>query len=89
MVQRRPKHKNPVREVSTSQLKARCSEIVEQVASRRDSIVVTRRGRAVARLVPIEEKGERRSLFGFARGSITVRGDLLEPIEVGWEAAGE
>jgi prevent-host-death family protein len=74
------------RRVSTSQLKARCSELVEQVASRRDVLVITRRGRPVARLVPVEAE-DRRSLFGFARGVITVSGDLIEPIGVAWEAA--
>ena len=72
-------------EVSTSQLKARCSEIVERVAKGREAIVVTRRGRPVARLVPIEAAGD--SLFGFARGVVTVQGDLLAPIDVAWEAS--
>ena len=79
------KRTSPSSEVSTSQLKARCSEIVERVAQRREAIVVTRRGRPVARLVPIED--ERETLFGFARGVITVQGDLLEPIDVAWEAS--
>lgn len=72
--------------MSTSQLKARCSELVEQVASRRDVLVITRRGRPVAKLVPVET-GNRQSLFGFARGAITVSGDLIEPVGVVWEAA--
>ena len=78
-----PKDRNTA-EVSTSQLKAHCSEVVDRVATRRETIVVTRRGRAVAKLVPID--GMRPSLFGFARGAISVRGDLLAPLDVVWEA---
>jgi prevent-host-death family protein len=73
------------KKVSTSQLKARCSELIERVEQRREEVIVTRRGRAVAKLVPIE--GARRSLFGFTRGAITIRGDLIAPVEVEWEAS--
>ncbi len=80
------KRRQPIEnnEVSTSELKARCSAIVERVAGRRESIIVTRRGRRVARLVPLN--AESQSLFGFARGAITVRGDLMASIDVDWEA---
>jgi prevent-host-death family protein len=71
--------------VSTSELKARCSEIVDRVASKRETVIVTRRGRAVARIVPVEASAQR-TLFGFARGSVQVRGDILEPIDVPWDA---
>ena len=77
--------KQPTDQVSASQLKARCSAILEQVVERRQAVVVTRRGRPVARIVPIES--EPRSLFGFARGTITVRGDVIAPIDVEWESA--
>ncbi len=35
--------------------KTRLSELVEQVASGGDDIVITRRGKAVARLVPVDD----------------------------------
>lgn len=82
MAQRGKQHE---REVSTSQLKAHCSELVERVASQRESLVVTRRGRPVARLVPVDV--EKPTLFGFARGAITIHGDIVEPLDVTWEAA--
>ena len=31
--------------------------------------------------------GERKSIFGFAKGCITIRGDIVEPIDVEWESA--
>jgi prevent-host-death family protein len=79
-------HKRSKRsEVSASELKAHCAEIVERVAARREVVTITRRGRPVARIVPVEQ--ESRSLFGFARGALTVRGDILGPIDVAWEAS--
>ena len=47
--------------------------------------MITKRGRPIAKLVPAD--GERKSLFGFARGCITIRGDIVEPIDVEWDAA--
>ena len=38
--------------------KTRLSELVEQVANGGDDILITRRGQAVARLVPIDESSE-------------------------------
>jgi prevent-host-death family protein len=73
------------RQISTSELKAHCSEVVERVAGRRETVIVTRRGRPVAKIVPLEEQP--RSLFGLTRGAITVRGDIIEPIDIDWEAA--
>lgn len=70
--------------VSTSQLKARCSELIGVVERQRRSLVVTKRGRPVARLVPIEEPAA--SLFGFARGEVTLSGDIVSPVDVAWEA---
>lgn len=72
--------------VSTSELKANCSKIIDGVARHRGEVVITKRGRPVAKLVPIEER--RSSLFGFARGTVTVRGDIIEPVDVAWEADG-
>jgi prevent-host-death family protein len=71
--------------VSASELKARCSEVIERVATERRTVTVTKRGKPVARIVPLEES-EAKSLAGYARGRLTVTGDLLAPIDVEWEA---
>ena len=71
--------------VSTSELKARCSKIIEDVARRRTPVLITKRGRPLAKIVPLD--GERESLFGFAKGCITVRGDIVAPLDVTWGAA--
>jgi prevent-host-death family protein len=72
--------------VSTSELKAHCSSIIESVARKRLPVVITKRGCPVARLVPVE--GERESLFGFAKGCILIHGDIMAPVDATWEATG-
>ena len=71
--------------ISASDFKARCSQVIDDVAKGRGPVVITKRGRPVAKLVPAE--GERKSIFGFAKGNITIHGDIVEPIDVEWEAA--
>ena len=72
--------------ISTSELKARCSEIVNRVMRTRSPVDLTKRGRKVARIVPVDGDAEA-DLFGFAKGSIAVRGDIVAPLDVAWEAA--
>ena len=70
--------------ISTSELKARCSNVIDEVARKRSAIIVTKHGRPVARIVPMDQGPG--PLFGFARGSLTILGDILEPVDVSWEA---
>lgn len=44
-----------MREIPVSEFKARCLALFDEVASTGETIVVTKRGRRVARIEPIEE----------------------------------
>ncbi|MDB5099284.1 MAG: hypothetical protein JWM80_3705 [Cyanobacteria bacterium RYN_339] len=70
--------------VPAGQFKARCLELMDQVQARRIPIVITKRGKPVARLVPYDD--EPPTLFGYMAGSVTILGDLIEPIGEPWEA---
>ena len=70
--------------ITTSELKTHCSRVIEEVSRTREAVLITKRGRPVAKLVPIDDAPE--SLFGFARGTVTVHGDIVSPLEVMWEA---
>jgi prevent-host-death family protein len=67
------------REVPAGEFKSKCLALLDQVALTRQEIVVTKRGRAVARLVPIEKAPS-------LRGSVLDADDIVEPIDVVWEA---
>jgi prevent-host-death family protein len=72
--------------ISASDFKAHCSEVIDRVSNGHGSVVITKRGKPVAKLVAIEDE-ERASLFGFATGHVKVHGDIMAPIDVEWEAA--
>lgn len=72
--------------VSTSELKAHCSKIIDGVARKRGVVDITKHGKIVARIIPAGEDTPK-PLFGFAQGCISIYGDILQPVETYWEAA--
>ena len=61
--------------IGASDFKARCLRILEEVAERKETVVVTKRGRPVAKVVPIET--ERRPLKGRWKGLAKTKGDIV------------
>jgi len=56
-----------MRTVPATEFKARCLELMDRVAERRESFLITKRGKPVARLVPVEPQ-PKDSIFGWLRG---------------------
>jgi len=65
--------------VPATLFKAKCLELMDRVAERRETYVITKRGRPVARLVPVERRPEE-PLFGRLRGMVDEVGDILSPV---------
>ena len=59
--------------------KARCLAIMDEVQSRREAVVITKRGKPVAKLVPVDK--EKDEIFGFfkGKGKIEIKGDIVSP----------
>jgi len=76
------------RAVPAATFKAKCLALLDEVAATRQPLVVTKRGRAVARLVPIDS-GEHATIFGAARASILYLAPDAELLSTGarWNAA--
>jgi antitoxin (DNA-binding transcriptional repressor) of toxin-antitoxin stability system len=51
---------------------------MDQVQSKRESVLITKRGKPVAKLVPVGN--EKDDIFGFLKGKITILGDVVSPI---------
>ena len=65
------------------EFKARCLRVMEEVRKFRTPVVITKKGKPVAKLVPVDEGGI--DLFGRMAGSIKICGDIISPIEdAGW-----
>jgi prevent-host-death family protein len=69
------------RTVAATVFKAHCLSLLDRVAETGESLVITKRGKAVARIVPA-----RRTPVASLRGSVTVHGDIVSPIFDAWDA---
>ena len=70
--------------IPAGEFKARCLRLMDEVQKTRRPIVITKRGKPVARLVPVEEQIP--SVFGRLKGTVTILGDIISPIEQEWNA---
>jgi prevent-host-death family protein len=53
-----------VKAIAAARFKNSCLKTIDQVARNRTTVTITKRGRPVARLVPVTRPGPRRSLIG-------------------------
>lgn len=68
--------------IPAGEFKAKCLGLLDDVESRHHTIVVTKRGRPVARVVPLTM-----GAAGSLRGSLIHEEDLLSPVNAIWEDA--
>jgi prevent-host-death family protein len=60
--------------ISAERFEARCLKIIDEVKLRREPVVITKKGKPVARLLPVEDR--RYEVFGCLAGDLEVVGDL-------------
>ncbi|MGH6953591.1 MAG: type II toxin-antitoxin system Phd/YefM family antitoxin [Alphaproteobacteria bacterium] len=70
--------------IGAGEFKARCLKLIDEVSRGRTPLVITKRGKPVAKLVPMEDTP--RNLFGRLAGTVTVKGDIIESNDVTWDA---
>ena len=71
-------------DIAAGVFKAQCLKLMDRVAENHETITVTKRGKAVARLVPIAPTPER-PLFGYLREQGKITGDIVAPTGETWE----
>ena len=70
-------------QVAVGEFKAKCLKLLNEVSETRKPIVITKRGKPLAKVIPIPSH---KTLFGAMKGSGTVVGDIISPLDVEWEA---
>jgi len=71
-------------EMPASEFKAKCLKLLDEVHQHRFQIVITKRGKPVARLVPVSE--DLPDIFGRMKGTVEVLGDIISPTGEVWDA---
>jgi len=74
------KSKNSIQEVAISEFKAKCLSLLEQVSKTKTPLRVTRRGKAIADVIPASAEAEERSWIGSMSDSVEIIGDIVSPV---------
>lgn len=72
--------------VSSSDMKNGWHGYLDRVVQAREEIVITRYGKPIARLAPLDGDAEAEGIFGFLAGTVMVHGDIIAPTGEEWEA---
>jgi prevent-host-death family protein len=71
--------------IQAGKFKARCLKLMDKVHRTKKRIIITKRNKPIAQLIPIEE--EKGSLFGKMKDTTHVLGDIMAPIDEVWDAS--
>jgi prevent-host-death family protein len=72
--------------ISASEFRRNCLKVLSEVGTTRESVVITRNGRPVVKLGPMDN--ETKDFLGCLAGVIEIVGDIESPVEPpeAWEA---
>ena len=68
-----------MKQMAAAEFKAHCLAVMDEVAATREPVVITKRGKPVAKVVPVELPKPRKLLGSLEGVLLPARGDLTEP----------
>ncbi len=71
-----------VKRMAAGEFKAQCLAIMDEVKARKVTVVITKYGKPVAKLVPADRETD--ELYHFLRGKGAVIGDIISPAIEDW-----
>jgi len=71
--------------IAAGQFKAQCLKIMDNVYKRNEEVIITKYGKPIAKLVPInEEEKFKAPLYGALEGLISISGDIIGSMGEKW-----
>jgi prevent-host-death family protein len=62
--------------------KARCLALMDEIQAKRETVIITKRGRPVVKLIPAGRDVD--EIYHFLRGKGAVTGDIISPVIDDW-----
>jgi prevent-host-death family protein len=72
--------------VPASKAKAHFLELISAVDKNGTELIITKRGKPVAKLVPFRKEKSADSIFGCMKGTFEITGDIIGPEPDVWDA---
>jgi len=66
-----------MKKMAAGVFKANCLAVMDEVQAKRETVVITKHGKPVAKLVPVESKKD--DISGILREKIKITGDIVSP----------
>lgn len=63
--------------IAAGTFKVHCLAIMDEVQSRREAVIITKRGKPVAKLTPVSE--EKDQIYGFLKARVSILDDVVSP----------
>jgi prevent-host-death family protein len=73
-----------INQIPAGEFKAKCLHLLDEVQRSRKGILITKRGRPVARLLPVDQQAP--AILGRMKGTVQILGDIIAPIDEKWNA---
>ena len=73
-----------MRTIKASEFKAKCLKIMEEEAAAGEGVLITKNGVPITQLIPVRRRPE--TLFGALKGSASIDGDIVSPVDSSWDA---
>ena len=67
-----------MKKITVSAFSANCLAIVDEVCTKRRTVVITKRGKPVAKLVPVSAGAD--DIYNFLAGKGRIKGDIIAPV---------
>lgn len=67
-----------MKKIAAGKFKAQCLALMDEVQAKRETIVITKRGKPIAKLSPVEKEAD--DIFGFLKGKVKIIGDIVSPL---------
>jgi prevent-host-death family protein len=67
-------------QINAAEFRSKCFKILDQVKSTHTEVIITKRGKPIAKLTHIPEKNDKDPLLGALSGSGQTLGDLTRPV---------
>ena len=72
-------------EIAAGEFKTHCLGLMDKVQVHHQTVIITKRGKPIAKLVPFEDEGAK-PIFGFMKGHASIKGDLILSTGESWDA---
>jgi prevent-host-death family protein len=66
-----------VKTMAAGSFKVHCLAVMDEVQAKRETIVITKRGKPVVKIVPADQ--DKDEIYGFLKGKVKIVGDVVSP----------